>query len=231
MSNGSTRPSEESLLEQARRRSRLRGVLVACSLASIAGCFHATLQKAPDLQDELTTLTAEDFFVLGVSHARAGDLLRAEQYLSVARQRNHDEAAVVYWLVRVCVAASRYQSAVGHAADYLRDHPANWSLRLVVASLYEALGDVSRAQEELERIVDAEPERPLPHYRLAMLYRSTDADVGRWSNHLEEYIRLSPNGPHAPEVRSALSEIAEASLGPEPLAHSVEHEARIEATP
>jgi hypothetical protein len=53
-------------------------------------------------------VTAEDLLFLAVSHARSGDLLRAEQYLSAARQRGHEEATVVYWLVRVCVAASRY---------------------------------------------------------------------------------------------------------------------------
>lgn len=215
MSNGSRRSSEESRRGQARVSSRMLGLLLASCAAIVTGCHHATLHQGPALQAELTTVTAEDLFLLGVSHARSGDLLRAEQYLSAARQRGHDEAATVYWLVRVCVAASRYQSALAHAADYLRSHPMHWSLRLVVASIYEALGDVARAQSELERIVRGEPERPLPHYRLAMLYRNKDADRERARAHLEEYLRLNPQGLHAPEARSTLAEVSTASTGPQ----------------
>ena len=47
-----------------------------------------------------------------------------------------------------------------------------------------------------------------------MLYRSRQADHERAKLHLEEYLELSPKGPHAAEVRSALSEVAEASTGP-----------------
>ena len=145
MSNGSEITSEESRPRQARNSERQSSVLVAGCLALIGGCHHATLRKGPDLQAELSSVTAEDLLSLAVSHARSGDLLRAEQYLSAARQRGHDEAAVVYWLVRVCTAASRYQSALGHAANYLRDHPKDWSLRLIVATIHEALGDGERA--------------------------------------------------------------------------------------
>jgi hypothetical protein len=67
---------------------------------------------------------------------------------------------------------------------------------------------------ELERIVGAEPSMPLPHYRLAMLYRSRQADQERAKLHLEEYLRLTPTGPHAAEVRSALGDVAVDSMGP-----------------
>lgn len=184
-------------------------------LAILGGCRHATLHQGPDLQAELTTITAEDLFLLGVSHARSGDLLRAEQYLSAARHRGHDEASVIYWLVRVCVAASRYQSALNHAADFLRDHPAHWSLRLVVASIHEALGDLDQAESELERIIRAEPDKPLPHYRLAMLHRTWKHDNESSREHFEAYLKLSPEGRHAAEVSSLLGEESTISIGPQ----------------
>jgi predicted Zn-dependent protease len=205
--------------------------LVVGGLLILSGCHHATLHPRPDLQTELSTVTAEDLLSLAVAHARSGDLLRAEQYLSVARQRGHDDAAVVYWLVRVCVAASRYQSALGHAANYLRDHPQDWPLRLVVATIYEAVGDVMRAQSELEHIVGAEPAMPLPHYRLAMLYRTRQADQEHAKLHLEEYLRLTPTGPHAAEVRSALSEVADLSNGPRLVPYPATIDPEKEATP
>lgn len=215
MSNGSTKSSERSRLGRVRPTSQaLRLLLVPC-LAVTSGCHLATLHQGSELQAELTTVTAEDLFLLGVSHARSGDLLRAEQYLTAAQQRGHDEASAIYWLVRVCVAASRYRSALGHAAHYLRDHPTHWPLRLVVASIYEAIGDLGRAESELKQIVRADPGRALPHYRLAMLYRTREDDRGRSKAHLEEYLKLNPRGPHAPEAQSVLDEIAETIAGPQ----------------
>lgn len=215
MANGSRRSSGELRLGRARHHSRGLRLWLGCGLAILGGCHQATLHRRADLQAELTTVTAQDLFLLGISHARSGDLLRAEQYLGAARDRGHDEVAAVYWLMRVCVAANRYQSALGHAADYLRDHPSDWSLRFVVASIYEALGDVDRAKSELERIVRAEPTRSLPHYRLAILYRHQEADQEQAKAHLEEYLRLTPEGTHAAEVRSTLTEVGEASYGPQ----------------
>lgn len=231
MSNGSRRSLDESRHGQAPRSSWMFGLLLTSFVGFVTGCHHATLHQGPDLQAELTAVTAGDLFLLGVSHARSGDLLRAEQYLSAARKRGHDEAATVYWLVRVCVAASRYQSALVHAANYLRSHPTHWSLRLVVASIYEALGDVARAQSELERIVRGEPERPLPHYRLAMLYRSKDADPERAKAHLEEYLRLNPEGLHASEVRSILAEASTVSMGPQLLPYPGHDTSTMEQVP
>ncbi len=214
MSNGSARSSDESRRGRMRRRSHALGVLLIGCFGILTGCQHVALHAGPTLQVELSAVTVDDLLFLAATHARAGDLLRAEQYLSAARQRGHDEASVVYWLVRVCVAASRYQSALSHATNYLRDHPADWALRLVVATIYEALGDVVRAQSELERIVGAEPLMPLPHYRLAMLYRDRHADQERARPHLREYLRLNPTGPHAAEVRSLLVQVVDASVGP-----------------
>jgi len=214
MSNGSARSSEESRSRRAWRHSRGLGPLFVGCFTILGGCHHATLHQGPDLHAELSKVTVDDLLFLAATNARSGDLLRAEQYLSAARQRGRDEAVVVYWLVRVCVAASRYQSALGHATNYLRDHPSDWSLRLVVASIHEALGDVARAQSELERIVEAEPSMPLPHYRLAMLYRDRWTEQERARLHLEEYLRLTPEGSHAAEVRSALNEVVDVSVGP-----------------
>lgn len=221
MSNGSTRSSERSLLGRVRTTSKALGLLLLPCLSVVNGCHHATLHQGSELQAELTTVTAKDLFLLGVSHARSGDLLRAEQYLTAARQRGHDEASAIFWLVRVCVEASRYRSALSHAAQYLRDHPTHWQLRLVVASIYEAIGDLARAESELEHIVKVAPDRALPHYRLAMLYRTREDDRGRTRAHLEQYLKLTPRGPHAAEAHSVLNEVSDTEMGPQRLPYPV----------
>jgi len=214
MSNGSITPWDASRQKRASGRNRCFRVLLAGCVALFGGCHHQTFQERSDLRSELAALTAEDLLSLAISHARSGDLLRAEQYLTAARQRGHDESMVVYWQVRVCVAGGRYRSAVGHAVDYLRDHPADWSLQLIVATLHEALGDATRAESELEHITSAAPGMPLAHYRLAMLYRMRPSDQAKANAHLEAYLRLAPDGRHAAEAKAALSETTEFSNGP-----------------
>lgn len=222
MSNGSTKSSVEPQRAQARRSDKEHRLLLASCLAVTLGCNHPTLHQSSELQSELTNVTAEDLFLLGVSHAHSGDFLRAEQYLAAARQRGHEQASAIRWLVRVCIAASRYQSALRHAHRYLRENPRHWSLRLVVASLHEALGDSARAKSELEYIVRAEPDWALPHYRLAMLYRDNGDDRAQINAQLEQYLELAPDGHHAPEAQSFLDESLHAGVGPRRMSSRVD---------
>jgi len=216
MSNGSCNRSEESRPAQAPSRRPWLRLWFVWSLWPLIGCHHAISYEAPDLQAELAAVSTGDLLSLAASHARSGDLMRAEQYLSAAQQRGHENVEIAYWLVRVCVAAGRYQSALAHAIDYLRVQPTDWSLRLVVATLHEALGDTARAELELERIVTHLPEMALAHYRLAMLYHTRAVDRERARMHLEEYLRLAPAGRHAVEATATLSEMTESSIGPRP---------------
>jgi Tfp pilus assembly protein PilF len=76
---------------------------------------------------------------------------------------------------------------------------------LVVATIYEALGELGRARVELERVVEAQPLEPLTHYRLAMLYqRLRSPGLARAMHHLEIYLELAPDGVHAAEAKDAL---------------------------
>ena len=171
----------------------------------IYGCQHTLGRGGPEAPHSLPSITPEELFEVGLLHARQGDLLRAEQYLNAARDQDFDEAKVAYWLVRVCVAAGRYQSGLDHALRYIRDNPADWRLRLVAASIHEALGHLERAQVELEHIVSAQPGSPLPHYKLGMLYLRNGARFHRATGQFEAYLALAPEGPHATEVETLLA--------------------------
>ena len=179
--------------------------LALLALALVLGCQRADIRKTTSAEAVVPNVTPAALFEVALLHARRGDSLRAEQYLSAARAYGYDEAAATYWLVRVCLEAGRYQSARTHAIEYLRDHPGHWVLRLVVATIHEALGDLARARTELERVVESEPLEPLGHYRLAMLYRRLESSPeSRTQSHLEAYLKLAPQGAHAEEVRDAL---------------------------
>lgn len=192
------------------------GALGLFLLSAAGGCQHMGMREQRAFEEALPSLTSEELFEIALFQARRGDLLRAEQYLSAARSEGFSESLVVYWLVRVCVSAGRYHSALNHASEYLRANPSNWRLRLVVASIHEALGDLVRARVEMESIVRVHPSHPLPHYRLAMLYQRPPVDLERTSAHLRAYLTLDPAGPHSAEVRIALERVGVQSVsGPE----------------
>jgi len=195
---------------------KFRWAASLCMLTLMSGCQHVAGRGGAHPPHSTPSTTAEDLFEIGLLQARQGDLLRAEQYLSAARNLGFDEPTVVYWLVRVCVAAGRYQSALDHAARYARDNPANWRLRLVVASIYEALGDLERARLELEHIVTAQPASPLIRYRLGMLYLRESPEVRRATGQLEAYLALDPEGAHAAEVEFLLARAREPAGRPRP---------------
>ena len=202
MSIGSKRSADACRCAHRVRRSPQLSRIFVIGLLLAAGCHRTTPSTDTGLQAALAVLDAHDLFALGLSHAATGDLLRAEQYLVAARQRGFHESTAVFWLVRVCVAASRYESALRHASDYLQRHPADWPLGLVVASIHDALGRASRARTELERIVEAIPGESLPHFRLALAYLREEDDRAR--AHLEAYLLLEPNGAHTVEAKSLL---------------------------
>lgn len=211
MSNGSETSLEKPPPVTMVRLDAMVGVW--CLLLS-AGCSHAGPHPSSGLPEELRVISAEDLFTEGVAYALRGDTLRAEQYLNASKQRGHDPEAVVTWLVRVCVASSRYQTALVHAAAYLQENPSHWWLRFVAANIHDALGNVERARSELEMVVAAEPKQSLPHYRLGLLYRERLADHDLSKSHFQEYLRLEPEGPHAAEVRAALAEQYAEERGP-----------------
>lgn len=231
MSFGSKTTSEgsRSVREYPPKPTSLVGLLCFCLFLS--GCQHSTFRRSEAFEQEAPAVTAEDLFLLAMAYIRRSDLLRAEQYLHAARQKGYEEPTVVFWLVRVCVAAGRYHSALQHATSYLRDHPTHFSLRLVVASIHEALGDMERARYDLESIVSEAPDWALPRYRLGMLYHEQPLEDGRGKFHLEKYLELAPEGSHAAEVRTVLrNEVLVVSRLPFTI-HSADPAVETEATP
>lgn len=180
------------------------GALLLGLMLLLAGCHHASIRGSQSGLDTPQAISPEQLFEIALLQAQHGDLLRAEQYLTAAQQRGYDQALTTYWLVRVCISAGRYHSALRHAVQRLDRNPYEWRLRLVVASIYEALGDLERAQRELENVVHSRPGEPLPRYRLAILYSEDPELSERASEHLSRYLALEPHGAHAEEARAML---------------------------
>jgi tetratricopeptide (TPR) repeat protein len=160
-------------------------------------------------------LTAEELFARGITLADQGQLVRAEQYLSLAVARGYREERALPVLLKVCLAASRLRSALNYAEPYLARHPRDWKLRYLAASLYIGLEQPERARQELERVVTNEPAHAAAHYLLAVLMRDSFSNVRAAVEHFQAYLKLEPRGDHAAEITGWLLENAASDERPE----------------
>jgi Tfp pilus assembly protein PilF len=78
-------------------------------------------------------------------------------------------------------------------------------VRLLLGTLYAAVGESQPAHHELQMVLDARPADIDAHYALAVLSRDENDPVGA-DKHFREYLRLAPNGPHAEEAQASLLE-------------------------
>lgn len=159
---------------------------------------------AADAKAARADQTPEKLAERGRAFAQMRDYTRAEQYLSAALDAGAPPAEVLPVLLKACIAENRFRAALTYAEPQLRAHPEDFRLRFVVASLYASIGDTVRAVDHLERVAASQPDLAEVHYALAVLLRDGANDPARADVHFREYLRLEPDGPHAPEARGAL---------------------------
>jgi tetratricopeptide (TPR) repeat protein len=148
--------------------------------------------------------TPEKLFERGKAFHQVGDLTRAEQYYAAAIQEGADPKEVLPLLMRVCIEGKRFRVAIEYAEPYLKKHPADWKLRLLVAALYGGIGEPGVERAELEQVLAVNPNEPTGHYALAVLLRDEYGDVVGADAHFREYLRLDPQGDHADEAKAGL---------------------------
>jgi predicted Zn-dependent protease len=177
---------------------------VALALAVVA-CGHTPAEKA---QADLAVLRAEHssekLVARGQAFATVGDLTRAEEYLAAAIDEGADPRTVMPMLLEVCIRGARYRSAIQHAETHLKRQPHDVPTRLVLGTLYAAVGEPKAARAALEEVVEAQPDEAQAHYVLAVVARDQESDVVEADRHFREYLRIQPNGAHAEEARGSL---------------------------
>jgi tetratricopeptide (TPR) repeat protein len=183
-------------------------LFLLCLLGLPTACGGATPTRAqvPDGTAEDGAHERNRLFELGRRAAERGDSVRAEQYLSLALDRGYPEARILPLLLRVCIAGSRLRAALDHAEPYLREHPEQDALRLLVASIHIGLAQPEQARAELDSLLRRNPRFDEALFLRAILLASSDAEAARAD--LRAYLDIAPKGSHAPEVRSRLSELA-----------------------
>jgi hypothetical protein len=174
---------------------------------TLAGCAHRDASAGVARSSAgAEQLGADALLARGVASLRAGDGLRAEQYLVLAARAGAPASRVIVPLVQACVSSSRLQSALDHALPHLRRHPDAWRLRLVVVAIQLALGRTTLAQAELERVLRIEPRAAAAHYLRAVIARDVHGDSRAASASFAAYVRAEPTGEHAAEARAFLRE-------------------------
>jgi len=156
------------------------------------------------MPDPIGNVEGQELYDRGMALARTGDLLRAEQYLKGAIERGYPIEQALPSLLKICVAASRLNTALSYAEPHLRDHPDDYRLRTLVASIHLGLGNVDDAENHLNEAIEHAPTDPPAYYLLGMLHREQHDDPVAGEEYLRRYLELAPNGVHAAEVRNML---------------------------
>ena len=179
-------------------------VLASLTLSTACGPKTPAEKAQADIDTVRSESTADKLLDRGRAFASVGDSTRAEEYLVAALEQGASPKEVLPLLMNVCISAGRYRVAIQYAETHLRKHPDDARTRLVVGTLYAALGENKPARENLELAVEQRPNDPNAHYALAVLARDGDNDLVEADKHFREYLRLDPNGAHAEEAKSSL---------------------------
>jgi tetratricopeptide (TPR) repeat protein len=185
--------------EQACAALALMVLLAACSPAPAQLAATPALDAAAASRAE-----AEQLLALGERYARAGDSLRAEQYLVAALDAGIEPRAVLPMLLRVCVDARRYRVALEHAEEALAADPENSHLRFLTGTLLAMTGDVPGARVHLTRAARELLHSAEVQFSVAVFARDQAQDPAAADGYFRRYLELEPHGVHAGEARNCL---------------------------
>lgn len=184
----------------------MKAPVLALALAAAACGAAPAHPVGPPPADPLTEVDHQELHQRGRAFARAGDFVRAEQYLHAALIKGGPEAVLVPEIVKVCVAASRVRAALAYARPFLDSHPEDAGMHFVVAHLYITIGELEEARAELERVWELSPELSEARFSLGVL--AAEAGQTRHARrHLEAYLDAEPDGRRAGKARALLAEL------------------------
>lgn len=183
----------------------MRPIVIISCLALLSACAsRSSLGPQAAESARARRETANELLSRARASAVSGDYTRAEQYLNLAGDLGTPRERLVPLLMDVCVRDRRYRAAIQYAEQHLREHPRNYSLRFVLATLLLAIGEPTRAREELESVLRAQREHAEAHYALAVVLRDELGQRSQADAHFREYLKLSPGGRHSEQAEESL---------------------------
>lgn len=211
-------------------------ILMCVALAAgLGGCAaHGAVARGAAGQPQLDT---RQMLEIAAVLEQRGDSVRAEQYLQQALKQGASEAVVMPRLLRLYLADGQYRRALDQAENQLRKRPRDRGLRLLLGSLYMALGYETEAVAQYARVLSDQPNDAQAHYALASALHQSGRELDRADRHFRAYLALEPQGAHAEEARSLLLTELAAAQPPTPASEAPAPEAeppapvRLEAQP
>ncbi len=159
------------------------------------------------MQDRVETSRRESEPTLLVARAEAyadvGDYTRATQYLRSALAGGGDADEILPRLVELEIKDQNYRAAAQHLAERLRSHPKDVRGRLVLGTLFTALGRTADAERELLYVLSASPNDAEATFALAVVYRDFIGNYARADEYFRRYLELQPMGRHRDEAAAS----------------------------
>lgn len=178
--------------------------LLAVAAASSA-CASAGDERRAEAEAVQKESTVTELLKKAEASVSVGDTTRAEEYYVSALKAGADPHLVVSKLLVVCVADQRFPAAIEYAEQYLYRRPNDLDIAFAAASLHAAVGEVPRARELFERVLQGQPDRADAHYALASVLRVEGEELELADQHDLAYLKLNPTGPFAETARARLS--------------------------
>lgn len=183
------------------KTSRAALLIAALSVGCAPALPSREAERARTVQEETgkerLTSKADAF-------AASGDTLRAEQYYVAAMAAGGDAHLLIRRLLPVCALGQRFRVALQYAEDYLRQAPRDHEVRLVLGTLYWAIGEPESARLALERVVREAPAEPDAHFALAVVLAASAERRAEALPHFRAYLQAAPAGRYAEQAREGL---------------------------
>ncbi len=180
-----------------------------CALAALlllSACASQQRAKGPPPSDPIAIVSASELRAQGLGFARRGDLVRAQQYLSAAKERGFDERIIIPEIVKVCIASSRLRAALAFGEPYLARNPQDAGMQYVIGTIHMALGNLQEASTHLNGALRAGHLMPDARFSLALVARER-GNVELVRTNLKAYLAESPEGRYASRARSMLAQL------------------------
>jgi len=182
--------------------SRILVLLVAGALSACAST------QGSQAKSQLRTIQKEtrwqELYERGRAFAAVGDFTRAEEYFAAALEGGGDRQKLIPLILFCCMQDGRYLLAAQYAEEHLEKSPSDDRTRFVLGSIYAGLGQTGPAQRELERVVANKPDQAEAHYALGRVLWDGKKSYAAADHQFREYLRLTPQGPHAAEAKEHL---------------------------
>jgi len=200
-------------------RANLCICIMCFCICIISGCATSQSASAPALSADASPLERklaenpndrEVNFALGGDAESHGDLLRAEQYYRRAEALGMPAEQIVPRIIRVLIAAHRYDEALDRCHRRLEQKPDDRATRFVEAALLVALERPKEAERDLHALIESQPKDPEGYLALGRLYQD-ERKSDRAKEMFHKYLELAPNGEHAAQVRFELAGDGDAS--------------------